>query len=52
MLEKIQEQIDAGGLNSIDLDKKKQELAQALLDIEKQRLAIEIESIELKLIKS
>ena len=45
---KIQEQIDAGGLNSIDLEKKKQELAQAQLDIEKQRLAVEIERIELK----
>ena len=45
---KIQEQIDAGGLNSIDLEKKKQELAQAQLDIKKAQLAIEIESIELK----
>ncbi len=44
---KIQEQIDVGGLNSIDLEKKKQELAQALLDIEKQRLAVEIERIDL-----
>lgn len=45
---KIQEQIDAGGLNSIELGKKQQELAQAQLDIEKQRLAVEIERIELK----
>ena len=30
---KIQEQIDAGGLNSIDLEKKKQDLLNAQLDI-------------------
>ena len=45
---KIQEQIDAGGLNSIDLEKKKQDLLNAQLDIKKAQLAIEIESIELK----
>ena len=43
----LQEQIDAGGLNSIDLEKKKQELAQAQLDIKKEQLAIEIERIDL-----
>lgn len=43
----IQEQIEAGGLNSIDLEKKKQDLLNAQLDIEKQRLAIEIERIDL-----
>ena len=45
---KIQEQIDVGGLNSIDLEKKKQDLLNAQLDIKKAQLAIEIESIELK----
>ncbi len=45
---KIQEQIEAGGLNSIDLEKKKQDLLNAQLDIKKAQLAIEIESIELK----
>lgn len=44
----IQEQIEAGGLNSIDLEKKKQDLLNAQLDIKKAQLAIEIESIELK----
>lgn len=43
----IQEQIEAGGLNSIDLEKKKQELAQAQLDIKKAQLAVEIERIDL-----
>lgn len=44
----IQEQIEAGGLNSIDLEKKKQDLLNAQLDTKKAQLAIEIESIELK----
>ncbi len=44
----LQEQIDAGGLNSIDLEKKKQDLLNAQLDIKKAQLAVEIESIELK----
>lgn len=44
----LQEQIDAGGMNSIDLEKKKQDLLNAQLDIKQKQLAVEIESIELK----